>query len=605
MIIKQTRRRRLTYRLALLFLIFTLFQWPALAQDPPTDDSPPPFDPRFGIVDSFVNTQEATAAGAGWTRVFFRWDVVQPAGSFDWKPTNVPDPLINAEVAAGREVVAVLIGTPAWAGENATTMPPLEAWGNFVFTIANQYKGRINHWVIWNQPDITDPTSPSHTWQGSEQDYYRLLKEAYLKIKAVDPAMQVHLAGLTYTWDQQQNTSQYLTRLLNIIATDPQAQQEKYFFDAVTYHLYYDPIQMLQILTDVRTILDAHGQGHKPIWINETNAPPTEDFIEPPGGAAPFKVSLDEQSAFLIQAFALSLAGGAERMAFYKMRTDPGAPVPHGLLRADNSRRPAFDAFRAVSTHFAGVQQTSWVQMGNIYIVTLNRGEQTTTILWNTGRTPATYNLNAIAPEARLLDERGNAQAVTANNGVYSVTLPGATCTNGDYCFIGGTPRLIVEAGSPDQRAPLLPLVPPTATPPPATPTPLPTETPVPGTTVQETSQNVPPTITAVPIDEQAQPATETPVAVNPNNPPPAEALPAPGDTNAPPPADALPDPDFDPAAPEPASDNVSAASTVVPPVSLGTILRPDRILWLFIIGLVVFTVTYGIQVAIWYRTRR
>ena len=28
-------------------------------------------------------------------------------------------------------------------------------------------------------------------------------------------------------------------------------------------------------------------------------------------------------------------------------------------------------------------------------------------------------------------------------------------------------------------------------------------------------------------------------------------------------------------------------------------------ILWLFIIGLVVFTITYGIQVAVWYRYRR
>jgi len=47
--------------------------------------------------------------------VFFRWDVVQPAGAFDWKPTNVPDTFLDAEIAAGREVVAVLIGTPAWA----------------------------------------------------------------------------------------------------------------------------------------------------------------------------------------------------------------------------------------------------------------------------------------------------------------------------------------------------------------------------------------------------------------------------------------------------------------------------------------------------------
>ena len=62
------------------------------AQDPQPANSSSPFDPRFGIVDSFVNTAEANAAQAGWTRVIFRWDVVQPAGSFDWKPVNVSRP---------------------------------------------------------------------------------------------------------------------------------------------------------------------------------------------------------------------------------------------------------------------------------------------------------------------------------------------------------------------------------------------------------------------------------------------------------------------------------------------------------------------------------
>src|SRR6185295_6502314 len=98
----------------------------ALAQDPPAAPGDSPFDPRFGVVDSFVNTTEANAAGVGWTRVFFRWDVIQPAGPSDWKPANVPDTLLDAEIAAGRDVVAVLIGTPAWATASGTStaVPP-------------------------------------------------------------------------------------------------------------------------------------------------------------------------------------------------------------------------------------------------------------------------------------------------------------------------------------------------------------------------------------------------------------------------------------------------------------------------------------------------
>jgi len=220
---------------------------PIEAQEPPPTESPARFDPRFGIVDSFVNTTEANAAGAGWTRIFIRWDVVQPGGPSDWKPANVPDTFLEAEIAAGREIVAVLIGTPSWATANGTStaIPPLEYWGDFVFKIATQYRGRINHWVIWNQPDVSNPSSPNHTWDGTEEDYFRLLKEAYFKIKTVDPTMQVHLAGLTYTGDTNRDQPPYLTRLLDLITVDPQAAEAGYFFDVVSYHLYYNPRQML------------------------------------------------------------------------------------------------------------------------------------------------------------------------------------------------------------------------------------------------------------------------------------------------------------------------------------------------------------------------
>lgn len=569
----------------------------AQAQDPAPAATPAPFDLRFGLVDSFANTSEASTAGAGWTRVFFRWDVVQPAGPSDWKPTNVPDPLLDAEVAAGREVAAVLIGTPAWATDSglSTAVPPYEYWGDFVFKIATQYKGRVKHWVIWNQPDVTDPASPSYTWAGTEADYLRLLKEAYFKIKSVDPTMQVHLAGLTYTWDSDRNQPQYLTRLLDLIKADPEAAANNHFFDAASYHLYYNPRRILEILTDVRSILDAHGLGGKPIWLNETNAPPTDDTLEPLSGPAGISVTLTEQSAFVIQAFALALASGAERVAFNKLRNDnphPESVEPYGLLRADNSRRPAFTAFQAVSTHFAGVTQTSWLQLGDVYLVTLDRSGQTTTVLWNTAATPTAFKLNAIAPQALLVDDTDNQQTITAQDGIYTIDLPAAACSNGPgNCFIGGVPRLVVEAGSPDGRVvkiplvatPTLPAEAPFETPPLASGTPAP-EVPA---TAMPGAAPAPPTLTPTPTAEMLTVLNGQEVNL---------AAPA----AAPAVAAALPNPGV---GDDPASESVLPSD--IPPVTLATVLRPERIFWLFIIGLIIFTVTYGIQVAIWYRLRR
>ncbi|MFQ5622488.1 MAG: hypothetical protein ACE5FS_03735, partial [Paracoccaceae bacterium] len=222
------------------------------------------------------------------------------------------------------------------------------------------------------------------------------------------------------------------------IAADPAAPDHNYYFDGVTYHLYYNPREMFDIVTGVRAGLDSFGLEDKQVWVNETNAPPTDDPLEPPPDEPQFAVSSAEQAAFVIQAFALLVAGGADRIALYKFRNDPdaaGVIEPFGLLRADNSRRPAFDAFKVVTTYFSGYTNYSWVHQGNFYIVTLDRGEQTTTVLWNTSSEDRPFAINAIAPQAMLVDPTGAVRPITAAGGVYTIVLPGATCP-GEACVI-------------------------------------------------------------------------------------------------------------------------------------------------------------------------
>lgn len=170
------------------------------------DPAPPP-DPRFGIVEAYTDPAAATEAGAGYTRVILRWDVIQPAGPDDWKPANVPDPLIAGELAAGRQVIGLLIGTPLWACDgslgpenchDSRAVPDMSYWAAFARRMAQQYRGRIGHWIIWNEPDVWDVTHPGSTWAGSVEDYGRLLKTAYLAIKDADPALGVSMAGQTY-----------------------------------------------------------------------------------------------------------------------------------------------------------------------------------------------------------------------------------------------------------------------------------------------------------------------------------------------------------------------------------------------------------------------
>jgi hypothetical protein len=424
----------------------------------PASAGPPAPDPRFGIVETYVNPAAAAEAGAGYTRIILRWDVIQPAGAVDWKPANVPDPIIAEEIVAGREVVAILIGTPAWAstqgGQSAKDVPDLFYWQAFVRRMAQQYQGRIRHWIIWNEPDVWDISHPGATWAGSEADYYHLLKAAYQAVKDVDPKMQVHVAGLTYYWDWEHGRRRYLERLLDVVAADPDAAAHGYYFDGVIYHLYFNPNQTVDVLAETRQALAKRGITGKEIWINETNAPPSDDKAEPPWSKPRFRVSLQEQAAFVIQEFALAFSSGASRVEFYKLRNSADHPEsiePFGLLRADDSPRPAFAAYRVATFYLRDFRTAYRQRAGDVVAVTFDRGEQTTTVLWAAGRKTTRARVRAIAPQAELVDELGRVRVVKPVNGAYLIDLPGATCSN-QPCMIGGAPRLLVEAGRANGR---------------------------------------------------------------------------------------------------------------------------------------------------------
>ena len=434
-------------------------------------------DPRFGIVEAYVNPAAAGEAGAGYTRVILRWDVIQPASRDDWKPANVPDPFIDAELAAGRQVVGLLIGTPAWAArdpaQGAKAVPNMFDWDRFVHRIVQQYRGRINHWVIWNEPDVWDEAHPGSTWAGTEQDYFQLLRTAYLAIRSEDPSLQVTLAGLTYYWDWSHGRRSFLDRLLDIIVADPEAPSQNYYFDAVVYHLYFKPEQVWDVLGEAKGSLSRHGIAGKELWVNETNAPPSDDPQELPWSTPRFSVSLEEQAAFLIQEFATAFAAGASRVEVYKLRNSPNHPEsiePYGLLRGDDSRRPAFAAFRVLTTYLGGFRSAALQRAGDLRAVTFDRGETTTTVFWTVGRTAAQVPVRSIASEATLVDELGQTRTLRAANGVYLLDLPGAACTQQTECFIGGAPRLLVENGPADGRQAMMAFTAPTATAPAPTP---------------------------------------------------------------------------------------------------------------------------------------
>lgn len=491
---------------------------PPTPQPPPPTPQPPDPNPQFGVIESPENPQAAAELGVGWTRITFQWAEVQAGGPGTWTP-KIDDAQLDAEIAAGREVVGLLIGIPDWARDEnllpqGLRLPPADpenTWATFVREAVGRYNGRIHHWVIWNEPDIA-ATEIAHTWDGSVTDFAQLQRTAYLVAKEVDPTITIHLAAFTYWADVYAGTEQTMARLLDELLADPAAAQHNAYFDVATAHLYFQPNQIYDLLTLFQDIMRRRGLA-QPIWLVETNAPPVDDPAWPVGDHHLY-VTQAEQAAFMPQALAAALAAGAERIAVYKLQdtdTDRAAnPEPFGLLRQNGEQRPAFTTYQVAIQHLAQAQHVERLRWDGVGQFRLDQPDRTTMVLFNRLFFSQEAAVAAVAPTALLVDQWGTAQPITATHGVYTVTLPAAPCSQpiGDYCMIGGPTFYLVQANN-GGAPPDLPV--PTATPTPM-PTPTASLTPTPTATAPPTASATAVPATAVSLPTLIFPDTATPL---------------------------------------------------------------------------------------------
>ncbi len=494
---KVRRGRFLIPLLALVFLLIgPLFPTVGTAAAP---------DPRFGVVGAYEAPWAAADLGVGWTLVPFRWDRIQPNGPADWNPP-LSDDQLALEFALGRQVVGVLTGIPSWAADPLTGLPrgleaapddPENLWAAFVWTVVRRYTGRIDHWVIWEEPDRPE------NWPGSAGDFARLLRVTWTAARQANSHAGIHLGRVSHWPDLLRGNSPFVHRLLDALAADPQARAQGFYFDVLTLGVYEQPESLYDLSVFYRRLLGEYGL-EKEIWV-ETGSAVSEE------GALP-----EEASAFLIQALTLGIAGGAERMAVYRM-VDGVGEAPYGLIGADGVPRPAFTAFRVAATYLGGFRSARWQRRDDVGVVVVDRGPQMTTVVW--ARTPITQTLMLPAQTTRalLVNARGDAWIVHPDRGYYFLTLPG--CPGEGICRMGGMPLLLVEENGAGGGAspPPSPTAPGGEWPPPPTATPSPTPTPIPAATFTPTpapSPTASPTASPTPAPV-AMPAATVPEPVS------------------------------------------------------------------------------------------
>lgn len=151
-----------------------------------------------------MHSQWIQTMGFSHIKQTFAWDDLEPVqGEWNFTPA---DNLLAMIESRGLRVVARLSDAPEWAhpsvtGERGTDYIDAPAddpaqWANYCRTVAERYRGRIDAYQIWNEPNL------SREWGNHEPDaagYVELLKGCSDAIRTVDPDAILISAGLAPT----------------------------------------------------------------------------------------------------------------------------------------------------------------------------------------------------------------------------------------------------------------------------------------------------------------------------------------------------------------------------------------------------------------------
>ncbi|GEM_PF-694752 len=153
-----------------------------------------------------------------WTRIAPNpWSTTMPAG-FNPRNPNSPgyywadvDRAVSA-LEANEIDVSILIAAPNpyWASlvpsrRSNTYKPSAKALGDFVYAVAQRYKGRIKSYLPMNEPNLWQYITPQYQCSGSSAKsctlagaaiYRGLYRSAYNSVKAADPAASVWIGAL-------------------------------------------------------------------------------------------------------------------------------------------------------------------------------------------------------------------------------------------------------------------------------------------------------------------------------------------------------------------------------------------------------------------------
>ncbi len=192
-------------------------------------------------------------AGISWVRADFSWSGVEsPQGQWHFERL---DKIVDETNKLGLQILPILDYDVPWA---SPAYKNLEPWLQYVKTVVERYKDRIQYWEVWNEENLQG------FWreEPAGEKYAMLLKATYKAIKEIDPKLQVVYGGLAGV------PADFFEKSLEAGAGNS--------FDVVNIHPYRGGLttdQRIDLFADdinaFRKALKKFDLPERPIWITE------------------------------------------------------------------------------------------------------------------------------------------------------------------------------------------------------------------------------------------------------------------------------------------------------------------------------------------------
>ncbi len=312
-------------------------------------------------------------AGFDWLKQQVEWRQTEPIekGGFDWREL---DKVVAGVGSAGLKLLLSVVRAPEWALGDRPHGPPADPldFRDFMQALAGRYRGHVQAYELWNEANLAREWGYGRIDAG---EFVELMLAGHQGVKAGDPEAITVGGALTPAGDvdipdQQVQAVDDVRFLEQIYAYRDGIARDA--FDAWGVHpggFNNAPTQEIgsergagwnghgsfyfQRFTQHRAVMEANGDGDKPMWLTEmgwstANADPAYGFGADNSG--------EDQARFLVDAFQFIRETAPYithafvwNLNFQSVVGPQDEKFAFGVLRPDGSPRPAYTALQEMT----------------------------------------------------------------------------------------------------------------------------------------------------------------------------------------------------------------------------------------------------------------